>query len=266
MIDYSKELKQQLDEIERLILRVKRGQKAFEGLPEGSIRVSMSGGRPIYLLARQDTLKTEYISSKNKELIYKMVQQEYETKALRELEEMEKRLSTFLDKYNAKSLENLYSSLCEGRKKLVEPLVLSDEAYIQKWLEEHQGEQNPFPEKGIYETEQGEFVRSKSEKIIADTLFKMKVPYRYETRLELDGNRDAYPDFACLNVRLRETKYWEHLGLLGNGDYENKNFEKIVTYERNGILIGEDLILSFETREHPLRTVDIRRKIEKFLL
>ena len=94
----------------------------------------------------------------------------------------------------------------------------------------------------------------------------MKVPYRYETRLELDGNRNSYPDFACLNVRLRKIRYWEHLGLLGNDEYENKNFEKIETYERNGIMIGDDLILSLETREHPLRTADIRRKIEKFLL
>ena len=106
MIDYSKELKQQLDEIEKMIMRVKRGKKSFEGLPEGTIRVSMSGGHPIYLLARKDTLKTEYISSKNKELICNMIQKEYETKALRELEEMKKRLSTFLEKYNTKSFSS----------------------------------------------------------------------------------------------------------------------------------------------------------------
>ena len=266
MIDYSKELREQRMEIDSMIQKIKKREKNYIGLPEGGIRVTSGGGLPQYFFKPNGSITEKYIPAKDRGNLVKMLQRDYERKVLEELIAMEKRLDVFLRNFDAKVVENIYAKQCEGRRKMVEPLVLSDEAYIQKWLEGHQGEQNPFPEKGIYETEQGEFVRSKSEKIIADTLFKMKVPYRYETRIELDGNRNAYPDFACLNVRLRETKYWEHLGLLGNGDYETKNFEKIETYERNGILIGDELILSFETREHPLRTADIRRKIERFLL
>ena len=215
MIDYSKELKEQQAEIADLIMKIKKREKAFIDLPEGNIRVTAAGGgQSQYFFKDKDALKAKYIPAKDRGNLAKMLQRDYERRVLEELVAMEKRLDVFLRNFDAKAVENIYVKLCEGRRKLVNPLVLSDEFYIQKWLEEHPGEQNPYPEKGIFETEQGEFVRSKSEKIIADTLFKMKVPYRYETRLELDGNRNAYPDFACLNVRYRKTKYWEHLGLL----------------------------------------------------
>lgn len=266
MIDYSKELMEQHAEIENMIMKLKKSINNYTGLPEGSIRVTASGGgQKQYFYKAKGSLNEIYVPSKNRDFLAKMIQRDYEKRSLEKLVEMEKRLDAFLKKYDPMAIKKMYTNLCEGRKAFVKPLVLSDKEYVQNWMEEHQGEQNPFPEKGLYETEQGEFVRSKSEKIIADTLFKMQVPYRYETRVKLYGNRYAYPDFTCLNVRLRKTMYWEHLGLLGDGDYANKNFGKIENYEHHGIYIGDSLILSFETQERPLMTSDIRRKIELFL-
>ena len=181
------------------------------------------------------------------------------------MQSMQKQLSHFLKKYDAKALGKIYDRLCSGRKVFVVPMEISDAAYIKQWLEEHPGEQNPYPEKGKYETEQGEFVRSKSEKILADTLYKMKIPYRYEAQCILGNQRTVYPDFTCLNVSKRKTIYWEHLGLMEASDYEVKNYEKIESYEAHGILLGDQLIISMETNERPFNVNLIRSKIDRFL-
>ena len=52
-------------------------------------------------------------------------------------------------------------------------------------------------------TEKGEYVRSKSEKIIADTLTKNNINYVYELPLRLKGYGTVKPDFTVLNKRTR---------------------------------------------------------------
>ena len=265
MIDYSRELKIQQQEIEQLIQRLKNHEKEYKGLPQGVIRVTASRGKPQYFFRKEGEGKSLYLHEKDRELACKLVQREYDRDALRKLEKMNRAMRQFLKNYNAKEMEELYENLCVGRKAVVKPIEITDAMFIEKWLEEHLGEQNPFPEQGKYETEQGEYVRSKSEKILADTFYKMQVPYRYEAQLNLGLGRNVYPDFTCLNVRKRKTIYWEHLGLLDMDAYANKNHEKLALYEQNGILLGDTLMISFETAECPLNTTVLRKKIEAIL-
>lgn len=265
MIDYSKELKTQQMEIEELLRQLKKRERAYDKLPEGVIRVTADRGKHQYFFRKEGDPKSIYIREKDRELACKLVQREFDRNALKKLEEMRGALTRFLKNYDVNAMADLYENLCEGRKAIVTPLEITDAAYVEKWLEEHRGEQNPYPEQGKYETEQGEYVRSKSEKILADTFYKMKVPYRYEARLSLGPNYNAYPDFTCLNVRKRKTIYWEHLGLLNVDAYASKNHEKLALYEKNGILLGDTLMISFETEECPLNTAVLRKKIEAVL-
>lgn len=265
MIDYSGELRKQKEEIEKMIMKIKKEEKAYESLPEGSIRVSSTDGRIQYLFKKKDSIKEEYVAAKDVQNIGRIIQREYDRKAMKTLKNMNKHLNAFLEKYDSKALSKMHANLCEGRKRFINPLELCDEAFVEKWMEDHPGEQNTYPEQRKYETEQGELVRSKSEKIIADTLYKMKIPYRYEARLCLDNNKIIYPDFTCLNLRTRKTIYWEHLGLLGVNDYANKNFEKLEAYEQNGIFLGDELMISMEMPENPLNVKIIRKKIELLL-
>ncbi|MBE5862856.1 MAG: hypothetical protein E7295_08400 [Lachnospiraceae bacterium] len=142
-----------------------------------------------------------------------------------------------MNKYHPKHLDEIYEKLCIGRKKYVTPIMLSDEEFTNTWLAEIQGEKNPFPESG-----------------------------KYEPEVLLTGHKAVYPDFACLNVRKRKTIYWEHLGLLNADDYALKNYMKLESYEKNGIFLGDSLIISMETPEMPLDIALIRKKIEKFLI
>ncbi|MBQ9321830.1 MAG: hypothetical protein IJ239_05705, partial [Eubacterium sp.] len=71
--------------------------------------------------------------------------------------------------------------------------------YIRNWLDIQ------YPKKGFSEegpefyTSKGERVRSKSEVIIADTLARMGVPYRYEFPIRFSGTGTFHPDFTVLN-------------------------------------------------------------------
>lgn len=91
---------------------------------------------------------------------------------------------------------------------------MTDDEYLALW-QKKSFSTNPYkPENKIYETDCHEFVRSKSEMNIANLLNQMGIPYRYEAELILPKGGVRYPDFTLLNVKTRETVYYEHFGLL----------------------------------------------------
>ncbi len=108
-----------------------------------------------------------------------------------------------------------------------------------------------FRRQRIHETLSGDFVRSKSEVIIANILHQSGIPFRYEATLTApDGSRRA-PDFTI--EWGGRTYYWEHLGLLDIEDYSQEWAIKKAWYEANfpGQLITtqESSTLSQETKQ-----------------
>lgn len=109
----------------------------------------------------------------------------------------------------------------------------------------------------VYETINGERVRSKSEQLIADRLYFNGIPYIYEFPLII-GDMTFHPDFTILRMSDRRVLYYEHLGRMDDPGYSNKNTRRINIYSNNGIIMGDNLFISMETSLHPLdiRTVD----------
>ena len=116
-----------------------------------------------------------------------------------------------------------------------------------------------------YYTIKGERVRSKSEKIIADELFRKGIPYKYECPLYLKGMGTIYPDFTFLSKKTGDEVYWEHFGMMDSPDYARKAVHKIETYENNGIFPGERLIITYETEKSVLGTEKIARMVDRYL-
>ena len=108
-------------------------------------------------------------------------------------------------------------------------------------------------------------MRSKSEVLIANTLKKKGIPYRYECPLKLKQGEVFYPDFTILDIKERKEIYWEHFGLMDEHDYRERSFSKIAKYEANGMFMGDRLIFTFETARQPLGTTTIERLIDKYL-
>lgn len=123
--------------------------------------------------------------------------------------------------------------------------------------------ENNAPE---YYTAKGERVRSKSEIIIADTLNRFNVPYRYERPINIGGNGTIHPDFTCLNVRTRKEFLWEHNGMMSDADYADYATKRIDMYTLAGYSADENLILTHETVNKPLNSRVIEYYIRKLLL
>ena len=107
----------------------------------------------------------------------------------------------------------IFDSLSEERKKLITPLQMSVNEQIRRWNEEVYEKNNMYPENLRFETEQGEFVRSKSEVIIANLLYKHRkdILYKYERPLEIveeEKVKTVYPDFTIINLNTGRIVYW----------------------------------------------------------
>ena len=134
-------------------------------------------------------------------------------------------------------------------------------------------EDNDFKEKYPIETDiytnQGEHVRSKSEKIIADELFRLGIPYIYEAPLNLADKTNIitlHPDFTAMNKSSGKIYYIEHFGKMDDKEYISGAINKLDLYERNGILLGKNLIILHETKEFPLNVKVLQNYIEEFLV
>ena len=111
-----------------------------------------------------------------------------------------------------------------------------------------------------------ERVRSKSEKIIADKLYSLGIPYRYECPLTLAGNIKMYPDFTILRMMTREEVYLEHFGMMDDANYVENVIFKLNTYEKNDIYLGVNLFVTYETSKKPINTMAVDRMLKQLFL
>jgi len=115
----------------------------------------------------------------------------------------------------------------------------------------------------IYMTDSGINVRSKSELIIANALYQNGIPYRYEAALAL-GGENRYPDFTICRPSDGKVFIWEHLGLMDQDIYRQRNIEKLSLYARYGFLPFDNLICTYE---HDIKNpAQIHRLIKVHLL
>ena len=211
----------------------------------------------------------EYVSKKkNEKRIQMLAQQEYRGKLKPLLDKAIGHLKTA-----QKSLERLsevYEQMHEGKQILFEPDIVPISRKIQDFNNvSYEGLPCAEGDKSDYYTYRGERVRSKSEKIIADELHRHGIPYHYEMPLLLrvDGQmKEFHPDFTVMNITTGEVKYLEHLGMMDNPSYYNNVLAKLDVYERNGLLIGRDVILLHESSFRPLSTRIIADYIQEFLI
>lgn len=84
--------------------------------------------------------------------------------------------------------------------------------------------------KRIYETKDRNHVRSKSEVIICNLLYNAGIHYEYEKKLFYEDEKWIEPDFT-ISLQSGSRKYWEHVGLLGNEEYDDNWVKKLDIYE-----------------------------------
>lgn len=270
-------LEKRLAELQNLLFTKK---KTYEKAPQGRIRISQNGGHPeYYLVTERGSLRGKYLPHSQKTLARQLAQKDYDARLIKLLQNEITALQNYMKQTcNGRAIPELYDSLCPARRSLITPAILTNEQYAARWQDVSWTGRPFVPDAPYICTAHGERVRSKSEVIIADTLFRYNIPYRYEFPITLkrsnsdDIRRDfgssitLYPDFLCLNTRTRQEFYWEHFGLMDDPAYSNNAVGKLRLYTENGILPGRNLIITMETQTEPPSIKALEKLIEEFLL
>ena len=131
-------------------------------------------------------VKIEYIK-RDSTLAKELANKQYYTKLKVTVRNNLNQLKRFINKYQENKIDEKYDSLSDERKRLVTPLQLSIKEQVRIWDEEEYEKNNSYPENLRYETDQGDLVRSKSEVIIANIIYKHRkdIIYKYEKPLSL---------------------------------------------------------------------------------
>ena len=254
----------ELQELNRLIEYL---EVQLKEAPVGTLRITHNKGNAFYYWRRDEKdICGTYIKKKDRSFICALAQKEYNVKLLHAAKKKQKAMEVFLSQNRHSDLDEIYADLSEDRKNLVIPYKMPEEEYVRQWQEQVY-ESNPFKvEEKKFCTERGEYVRSKSEKILADKFFMRKIPYRYEYPLPFKQYGTVYPDFVVLNRRTRREYYWEHFGFMNDPEYCEKTVRKIAAYEKNGIYSGDRLILTFEAGKAALDLKQIDGLIDQYLI
>lgn len=254
-------LKQEKKELEGI---VRRAKKRMETAPKGHLRVRKGEDIVEYYYRAENehwNCNGRYMKKSERELVSRIAQRDYDIRIIKSAEERIKAIKKFMEKYKNTKIEILYDKINPNRRELLQDVELSDAEYIKEWLSvEYEGKVLADEMQEII-TERGERVRSKSEKIIADKLYSLGIPYRYEYPLGLDGNVKVYPDFTILKMPERKEVYLEHFGMMDDEEYVEKALFKLSNYERNDIFLGVNLFITYETGKRPINT----RALDKML-
>ena len=285
-------LENELQRLDRLIKINSANIKKHKNIPDNPVfQCSSSNGKPQFRSISQASLisgpqgsdmlnaadistpanlagagKFSYVRQSDLAPIKKLVQKQYEERLQKELLTNRSRLARFIKNYDYDFVDQVYQKSAFARKHYISPIIEPRDEFIKDWYEKHPGGMNPYDDPPERDTLRGEKVRTKSEQILADTFYHLGIPYQYEPEFVLNTGYCKYPDFVLLNVIQRKTYYWEHMGLTDEHGYATKNFKKLLVYEKNGLILGENLILSLETEDMQLDMDMVNRKIREYLL
>ena len=258
-------LMQELDGLKRVYREV---QQSLTNAPTGRLRISHCRTTTQYYVRDEGELGNgHYLPKEKNEVARKLAQRDYDESLKKLLKERIAILKSALAVYEKGEPTDIYNSLPDERKKIVIPRYMSDEEYVEKWQSVEYIHKDFSPDVPEIYSERGERVRSKSEKIIADKLYMMGIPYRYEYPVNIPGYSSPFhPDFTILQVRTRKVYYLEHLGKMGDAEYVERNLRKINIYAKNGICVGKNLLLTFESANCPLDFRGVEEMLRKIFI
>ncbi len=216
----------------------------------------------------------KYLPKAEKVQIEMLAQQTYDRQVLKVMEQEREALAAAQKAYAqlTEFYEDVYGKMGPQRQALVTPIIPTAEQKVKAWLAEPYQPLRKYAESATYLTEQGEYVRSKSELMIADRLYHAGIPYKYECPLEYSlephaepGSKSSrfYPDFTIFLPEQEKELYWEHFGLMSDADYLAHAIAKLSFYQRVGLLQSGQLILTFEAQSTNLDPKEIAEIIER---
>lgn len=220
-----------------LLNLIKIKEHALKNAPAGSVRIVQRRNNVLQFYRKQEAgdYQGTYMPREDDVLARRLVQKDYDQRVLEKAKHELRLIENFTTTLEKNSTDTVLDSLDEKRKSLIKPATLTEAQYAELW------QNQPYRKKKIEDTnhklitDNGEFVRSKSEIIIANALKSQNVPYRYEFPLVI------------------ETAYAE------------RAVERLAFYSANGYFPGKNLIITMESKNSSVNSQEINRIINEYL-
>ena len=219
-----------------------------------------------YKWYQSDGHTKSYIPKSNASLAQQLAAKKYLTTLKGELLQESRAIDFYLKHHNSSPSES--SKLLTEHpeySRLLSPFFTPLSKELLAWSQEPYQTNPEHPEHLIHHGAANHLLRSKSEAIIDLLLYTNKIPFRYECALSL-GGIILYPDFTIIHPVTGKVYYWEHFGLMDKPSYRKKNYERLQLYSAHGIFPGDNLIITFETKDNPLSISLINQIIERYFL
>lgn len=239
-------------------------QQQIKQFPEGEL-LCVRNGKYIKWF-KSNGKNPVYIPKKKRAFAEALAAKKYCSQQIEELSQKIKLLDNFLTSYQkitVRSEELLKDT--SNYQNLLRASIQSMPEQLNEWNNAEYLHNTNYPEHLIHKSMAGHNVRSKSEVIIANSLYLNKIPYRYECGVLFD-NVALYPDFTICHPKTMEIFYWEHFGMMSNSSYCENTFNKLKIYGNHGIIPSINLITTFETQEHPIDSEKIQKLIDEYFL
>lgn len=238
-------------------------QKKLSTYPGGYL-LCVQNGKYIKNIHVNNGVNT-YVPKKNLSFARTLAEKKYLTAALDDLLIEQQAIDSFL-KYYHNYTPNTQKLLGSPTYRKMIPSSfkpLSDE--LAQWSVEAYEKNPAHPDQLRHPCFSGHIVRSKSEALIDQALFSHQIPFRYECALKFD-ELTFYPDFTIRHPDTGQIFYREHFGMMDSSSYSQNAFQKLQIYSAHGYIPTINLIISFETRNHPLTTEKIETLIQQYFL
>ena len=256
-----------LEEIQRRVTNIQNELKDIsadnEKAPEGELFCAKNGSNYKWYLKRE--CEYEYIRKSESELAQNLAVKKYNNMRQKDLAAELKACKVYIRRSEREggNADKLLEH--DEYRKLIGTGRNSVKKELKIWRKEEYEKNNNHSDKLIVRGTQGKFLRSKSEAIIDKILYNSGIPFHYEEKLVLK-NAILYPDFTIRHPRTGAFYYWEHFGMMDSQDYIGNACSKLRIYCENGIIPSVNLILTFETREHPLGTDEVEWLVRRYFM
>ena len=235
----------------------------LESCPKGKLIYQDNCGNNQFMqLINENGIRVRRGINKNTDLIKALARKEFNTKAseilTHNIEVLKRAIAgqiLFDPEQIVQSMTKAYALVPEeyffDRNRLIISAGLDDDLVSrikrhEEWWSKPYKEYWGYPENKTKLTSRGQKVRSISELLIAEALYKYSIPFHYEEELEVDGKTFA-PDFTFEGWDYKKF-YLDYFGMMDQPKYAKRNFIKLDDYYDIGLIPGDNLIVAFDSK------------------
>lgn len=234
----------------------------LRGLPQGGLATNKVNGKVYYYHVING--EKRYLGSGDNPIVQKLQKKYFIETSIKRIDKNCRLMNRLIAGYASVDPEDIMEASPRAYQSLPKSCFAMVGINNQKgWGFESYDRYMGYPEQLNNKTLKGDFVRSKSEAIIANMLFVKKIEYHYEEKLVL-GDDTFAPDFKIAVKSQRKCKLLEHFGLIGDEEYRGTCMWKIRTYLEFGYRPYEDILFTYDDKDGHINTVDIDKVIESF--